>query len=375
MSVRLYSSALLMFALLSAPFGAKADPRYAVKVIGAAGSVAVDINRSGQVVGNYYFGDADRAFLYTGTTFLDLGALDGVNSYATGINDSGKVVGMSDAGDDLIRGFVYANGTMSDLGTLGGLHSYATGINRDGKIVGGASTADTFEGVLPQAYVYSNGAMQGIGTFPMGDASIAFGINDSGQVVGQSAISTDDPPEHPYHAFSYSGGVMSDLGTLGGLNSFATSINNAGMVVGGAGTLAEGPGGHGIPHAFLFVNGAMQDLGAFGGEYAASTAYDINNLGQVVGYAQTGDDSHAFLFEQGQMLDLNMLIDPTSGWTLTSAQGINDLQQIAGTACKDDACFAVRLDLISSVPEPATYGLLMAGLALVGTRLRWAQQV
>src|SRR4051794_34524752 len=46
-----------------------------------------------------------------------------------------------------------------------------------------------------------------------GADSLGLGINDSGQVVGQS-----DTADGHTHAFLYSQGVMADLGTLGGAN-------------------------------------------------------------------------------------------------------------------------------------------------------------
>ena len=51
----------------------------------------------------------------------------------------------------------------------------------------------------------------------------ADGINASGQVVGQNAVD---------HAFLYSNGVMTDLGTFGGTSSAAYGINSSGQVVG-----------------------------------------------------------------------------------------------------------------------------------------------
>ena len=57
-----------------------------------------------------------------------------------------------------------------------------------------------------------------------GDRSEAWGINNSGQVVGQSW--TERSHSGPIHAFSWDHGVMSDLGTLlGGINSSASGIN------------------------------------------------------------------------------------------------------------------------------------------------------
>jgi len=68
------------------------------------------------------------------------------------------------------------------------------------------------------------------------------------------------------------------------------------------------------------------DLGTLGG--AQSLANSINDAGQIVGQAGSSDGhSRATLFDTtgaGNNIDLNTLIDPASGWTLTSANGIND---------------------------------------------------
>ena len=57
--------------------------------------------------------------------------------------------------------------------------------------------------------------------------SWAVAINDRGQVVGSSDTAAGD-----LHAFLYSDGAMTDLGTLGGTNSWASGINDRGQVVG-----------------------------------------------------------------------------------------------------------------------------------------------
>ena len=62
-----------------------------------------------------------------------------------------------------------------------------------------------------------------------GNYSLAHGINNSGQVVGESATANGY-----YHAFLYSSGTMTDLGTLGGSRSGAWCINASGQVVGSA---------------------------------------------------------------------------------------------------------------------------------------------
>ena len=361
-------------ALALAP-AAHAAPRYSVNVVGGAGSVGFDINNSGQVVGRSVdTGGIERAFLHSGSGMVDLGTLGGAFATAYAINDAGTIVGYAATSSGLQHAFRYAGGSMSDLGTLGGESSTAFAINRAGHIAGGSSTSTEFEGVLYEAWVQKGGAMTPIGTLPDGDMSYALGINNSGAITGVSTISTGGAPEHPSQGFVYMDGVFTDIPTLGGLYSTGQAINDDGWVVGDASTTIDFGSGHTTRHAILFRDGVVTDLGTFGGLYSGSEAHDINGLGQIVGWASDAlDTSRAFLFEAGALLDLNTLIDPTLGWTLEEAYAINDSQQIAVTGCKAGGCYALRLDLVTAVPEPGTYLMLLAGMALVAGATRRRQ--
>ena len=123
--------------------------------------------------------------------------------------------------------------------------------------------------------------------------------------------------------------TVKDLGTLGGPSSTAYGINDAGQVVGFAYISSNSA------RAFLYDRSAtpkMQDLGTLGGNTAE--AHDINDAGQVVGVSTTSSDSfHAFLYERSatpKMQDLNSLIRPHSGWSLEEARAINKRGQIVG---------------------------------------------
>ena len=123
-----------------------------------------------------------------------------------------------------------------------------------------------------QAFLYSNGSTQDLGTLGGTLAnSVAMGINISGQVVGYSC-STDNTA---YHAFLYADGSMVDLGTLGGSHTVAVGINDSGGIVGSS--LLSGA----TIHAFLYRHGTMQDLGTLGGTSSGASA--VNNAGQIVG--------------------------------------------------------------------------------------------
>ena len=318
---------------------------------GNSASTGFGVNASGQVVGVAAAAgnSVQHAFLYTGGVMQDLGTLPANNfSQAWAINDSGQVVGQSTNFDTFegadTHAFLYSSGTMQDLGTLGGALSVARGINASGQVVGISSLADSAEGdVNANAFVYSEGVMHDLGP------GAAFGINDSGQIVGSSQG----------HAFRYSDGVMQDLGTLpGGTGSDGHAINAGGQVVGVSATLGDS-----AQHAFLYSGTLMHDLGTLPGD-SFSEAWAINNSGQVVGES----DSHAFLYRDGVMYDLNALINPSSGWEIQRAFGINDRGQITGLGTffgQQDAF------LLTPVPEPSSLVLAAVGFAgLAASRWR-----
>lgn len=360
---------LLLAALLAAPLLVQADPRYAVTVVGGANSRAYDLNNVGQVVGALDVGGVSHAFLYSGSTFIDLGTLGGANSGASAINDSGVIVGTSETASSS-SGFIYHAGVMSAIPTT--YFSSANAINNAGAVVG-MQLVDAGGDQYRHAFVYAGGAMTDLGTLPYGDDSHGLGINSAGHIVGAAANLIDGAPNRPTTSFLYRDGVMTDIGNFGGIWSAATSINDLGHVVGYSG-LPDPIGPDLYPQrAFLYIDGVMHNLGSLV-HGMSTTADDINNLGQVVGWGAIGSGNHGFLFAEGAMVDLNTLIDPAAGWTITEATGINDLQQIAGTACRDGTCYAVRLDLVSAIPEPPTYAMLFAGAVLVGFARRRKQR-
>jgi len=81
--------------------------------------------------------------------------------------------------------------------------------------------------------------------------------------------------------------TVTDLGTLGGLTSNAYGINDSGQIVGQADT-----SGNSATHAFLKSgSGPIQDLNDLidpASRWTLEEAKGINDLGQIVGYGWTG---------------------------------------------------------------------------------------
>src|SRR5262249_22930570 len=113
-------------------------------------------------------------------------------------------------------------------------------------------------------------------------------ISPSGKITGMSSTSS------VFNARAYlkDGTTMIQLGTLGGDYSEGFGVNDAGQVAGNSKTAS------GITHAFLYENGTMNDLGTLGG--STSLALGTNASGQVVGSSVRADDfNHAFLYSGG----------------------------------------------------------------------------
>ena len=316
--------------------------------LGGVESEAQAVNSVGQAAGWSFLGDnsSQHAFLYSGGTMMDLGTLGGNVASVTALNDLGQVVGQDFTSNSLTHAFLVNNGVMIDLGTLGGNNSTANGINNAGVVVGDASAADG----STHAFQYVNGSMVDLGTLG-GSSSSGKAINNAGMIAGEYTTSSNTT-----HSFIYVNGVMTDIGTLGGSTTLLAGdlgpsgcLNAAGQITGVSTLVGDAPG---VGHAFLYSNGAMSDLGTLGGDF--STAQSVNNMGQVVGYSFLAGDAslHAFLWQNGSMVDLNSLLPPNSGWELITAFFINDAGRIVGEGTLNGTFTWYVMDVSSSNHPP-----------------------
>lgn len=355
---------------------------------GGLNSGADWISNAGLVAGISENGEIDPllgfpeaiAVLWKDGKVISLGTLDGgYESVANAVNDRGQVVGpalntipdpysMLGLGTQT-RAFLWENGVMRDLGTLGGPDAFAIYVNDRGQIAGTSyvnSTANSGDpcGYIPtqDPFLWEGGKMIDLGTLG-GVCGFANGLNNRGEVVGQSDLS-GDLYFHPF-LWTKSGG-MRDLGTLGGNLGTATWLNDAGVVVG----VATVPGDQ-VAHAFRWKEGVMTDLGEIEG-FPCSNANAINSSGQIVGAAYSDCAvGHAFLWQDGHAIDLNFFVPPDSGVLLEEADFINDRGEILGLAAlangNEHAFLLIPCDENHPDIEGCDYSLVDASAAVPQT--------
>lgn len=312
---------------------------------------------------------------------------------AKAINSSGTVVQESGNWGPGYQVSI-TNGTgQSILPTLGGSGAWASDINASNQVVGGSYLAG---GTTSHAYLYDQNGIRDIGSLGGTNAG-GSKINDAGTVIGWSDLASGGR-----HAFIYTAASgLVDIGTLGGAESYASDIDASGRVLGTAqnsagewrnylyqnGQMTELD----MPEGYL-ANGFLADGGYFGtlqvGDnaqafvirngvvsypYGLDQIIAVNASGLAVGYDYSGAGTGLLATPDGGRYSLGELVDEPGWEFFATISGINDAGQIIGFACgvgSGSTCASVRLDPVSSVPEPGTWAMLGAGLALTSWTAR-----
>jgi probable HAF family extracellular repeat protein len=276
-------------------------------------------------------------------------------SPATGINNNGDVVGYSaqqTSPSHLPVAHLWHNGTVTELGS-----GETTRINASRQVAGRSFATDPYGPY--QACVWQNGTPTQLANLPGQTSGYAYGINDNGQIAGQSGN----------HACLWENGVPLDLGA-----GYAVAVNAGKQVVGrtsgrvwlwdsgtftdiGAGSVSDINDigqvvGATNGAAWLWQNGTFTPL--WNGDVSA-----INNKGQIVG--STG--GRACLWDNGVVTDLGTLVGDVG----SSALDINDKGQIVGVSYgswENTGC------IWNPVPEPSSLTCLLCGATGLGLTLR-----
>ena len=208
-----------------------------------------------------------------------------------GINDNGDVVGYYQNGLSFPQGFVLKNGTYTAItGRPGSIAVIAYGINNSGQIVGNDGPSGQSSAFLLSGGVYSDVA------YPGCSYNVAYAISNNGKIVGACQLGGATI------MYILSGGVYTKLPDPGQPAS-PTGINNNGDVVGNFGGSV----------GFLYRGGTYTSIPGPSGAITAQVS-GINDNGQIAGYDESKVsgllEDHGFLFSGGSYTPLDVPKQP-----------------------------------------------------------------
>jgi len=319
---------------VGSPLGAV--PQYQIIDIGvvAAGDTASQgfgVSTGGTAVGRSVRNGAAQAFTWSpGGAITGLPNLSGrAYCVSNSSNNTGTVVGTCSAslfGTSRLP-TVWQNGVVSQLPlpageTLGD----ANDVNASGVAVGSINS-----GTLQRAAFYSGGTATVITQTTSGGSffTTAFGINDSGRVAG-IGIDPGNAARNVGMVWDIGSGTAIDIGGLPGMNgAIAFGISNTGFVVGSS-MLNQGSG---MPFIWSPAGGMVAIPLPTG--TSQGSARGVNAAGMAVGTASSAF-AIPFLYDGSSTYRLADLIPAGTGWDLStntssSAMAISDSNVIVGT--------------------------------------------
>jgi probable HAF family extracellular repeat protein len=353
---------------------------------GGSSSTARAISANGMIAGESNLGSGSSNNVpaqYNGgaTQLPNLAGAD--NTYIRGINNAGvaAAVVQINSGDD--RAALLSSGGAVQLAGISGFNAAgAFDINNNGIAAGYvlSSGATNAAGPVPlvgngqgvqKAVIWSGGVASLLASPTDAVNTMAFAINDNGTVVGMYRTTTNQ-----VRGVMWVGGVPMALASpVAQLNVNTRAISETGWV---AGQSASTFGTVWTPTGAILL--PQITTGAF----VQDTTRGINSAGTVVGFNIVSDiDGNAI--SQAAMLwdyaggsytgyDLSTLVDNLGTWNLGNGapQAINDKGDIVGFA-GNPAFGAQHAYLLTAVPEPASWALMVAGFGLMGGALRRRQ--
>lgn len=383
-------TAVLVGAALLSTSALAAAPQYRITVLAPPAdsnvSVARAISANGQITGEAQIGanpTGNTATNYGSVGSLATTATPGpagtTNSFTRGINNSGIAAGTAqNSNANTSRAILAGTGGVTVLNAAAGFaNAGATGINNSGTAVGYSMQAGIFasEGTARPlggagtqlATVWdSAGNATTLGNLFGNFNTIATAINASGQVVGGASRNGGGIS----NAVIWNNGVGTALATLSTERSTARAISSTGWVAGRTDQLADGS----FLGSVWDAGGNKFNLAAVGG-CGMSDLRGINSSNTVVGFSLNGNCSTvatASLWTWNGSsftgFQLDSLVINLNGFNLQAPQGINDRGQIVGFGF--DAQGNTRGYLLTAVPEPASWAMLIAGFGLVGAAAR-----
>jgi probable HAF family extracellular repeat protein len=309
------------------------------------------IGPSGLVTGylSCALGSGKKAYLWDGTS-LTLIVLPPPFNSGTGVavNSAGVCAGwMNQTNNSAEVPFVTVRGVASVLPFLpGDIGGQATSIN-EANVVAGWTGNNGLNAVR-----WFDGKVEAL-RLPVGPESRALDINDAGQICGWMGTSAGSNSS----AFLWEDGVAADLSVLDGA-TVAYALNNKGEVAGQGQVLVDGVL---RARAVVWTKSETMVFEPLLG-YLHSQAFDINDEAVVVGQCFTPVTATAFVWQKGEMFELQTLVESESGVTIEFVTGINNAGQISAYGeDADEEHVAILLTPIPPVPGDLTCDWVVDG--------------
>lgn len=249
-------------------------------------------------------------FLMAFFKYTDVNNVGKDMTYALDINSSGQLVGYDQSPT---RGYLRTNNSVSivsspDLGV-----TIATGINDSGLIVGYGNIANSETQV---SFIESHGTYTQFQYQSLGSFTQAEDVNNSGTLVGYYYDG-----EGTYHGFTGKAGKLTSFvfSDANGQDTFAKSISNNGDIVGSTSNAVTGG-----RHGFLLSKGKFTQIDVPFLNAEETYVTDINDSGQIVGYYYDGS-YHGFVDDHGVFTKVDY-----PGLHDTYLNGINNAGVIVG---------------------------------------------
>ena len=261
---------------------------------------------------------------------------------ASGINNSGEIVGSFEDHPAGSMGFLYTNGVITTINVPGAVGTSASAISNSG-IIAGSFTDVGAPTIQPLLFVDTNGVFSQI-AYPGATTIGANGINNSGEIVGRVGTISNGT-----FGIVYMNGVFSTFHFPGMQDQSVgdTGVNDSGVIVGGS-----------FSGAFIDNNGVFITFNPPGNSLA--DAFAISDSGLIVGDYVDGitSQTHGFLYENGVFVNIDY---PNALPGTTELRGVNDAGQIVGFYT--DSGGKEHGFLATPIPEPASILLLTSGVA------------
>ena len=326
---------LFPHAVLHRPIAGLAIRKYSISTLSGLGLSARGdaINDSGQVVGVTDSWHVPFVAVQGRARLLPLPV--GVRlAEAVGIDGLGGIVLEASGFLDRYRAYLWRDGAFLPIALSEPSPTLAKSSDNSGEVTGGSVVAP---GIL-HAFLWKAGAASDLGASMPQVQSMGWGVRGR-TVVGEFGPNIDLVGAGGHAAawvVAENGQQFNDLGEhCGFANSRAVAVNAGSEIVGIASNEAiSGKYASGV-HALLWQGIVAKDLGilppadAYARHIRIAEATAISDSGVIVGDALVKRGlTHAFVWKQGVMQDLNGLILASRGIVLTQAVSINSSGQI-----------------------------------------------